>query len=326
MSFGATNTKKMAQEVNFYDRLELTRSADKQTINKSYRRLALEYHPDKSEDVDAEEIFRAVAEAYTVLSTPKLRAVYDTFGLEGLNNGAPIGDQGYSESWSFHGDARRVFREFFGGDNPFQDILPKKLNDEFNTLPVLEPRTRKQQGSPLNEIVLLTLEEAFNGCMKKMRVRRSVMNPDGYTSCMRDKILTINIKPGYKEGTKITFPKNADETPNQIPGDVVFELKYHPHTRFVRKGNDLHHTAFITLADALTGCIVELMTLDGRVLSIPVNEVVRPGYTQRVAGEGFPVTKAPGTKGDLILDFNVTYPTSIPETGKSLIRRGLALK
>lgn len=119
----------------------------------SYRRLALEYHPDKSTDVDADETFSAIGEAYTVLSTPKLRAIYDAFGLEGLYNGAPVGDQGYSEGWSFHGDARLVFREFFGGGNPFQDIFPKKLNDEFNTLPVLEPRTRKEQDPPWDETV-----------------------------------------------------------------------------------------------------------------------------------------------------------------------------
>lgn len=308
--------------MNYYDRLQLTRSATLDDINAGFRRLALEFHPDKSDDVDASEIFDAVAEAFTVLSTPKLRAVYDTFGLNGLNDGAPVGDQGYSDGWTFHGDAKKVFRDFFGGDNPFNDILPKKLNDEYDILPVLEPRTRKQQDSAVQETLYVTMEEAFNGCMKKMKVRRLVMNEDGMTSQQRNKILTINIKPGYKEGTKITFPKDGDQDPNRIPADIVFVLKYHNHPRFVRKGNDLLHTARITLADALTGCIVELMMLDGRVLSIPVNEVVAPGYTLRVPNEGFPNSKT-GAKGDLVLSFDVDYPTSIPEQGKSLIRQGL---
>jgi len=315
-------TSTMTEKEDYYELVQLTREASKADINAAYRRLALEFHPDKSADVEAEAKFLALAEAYAVLSDPRRRATYDTFGYEHLRDGAPEGQSGFSEGWTFHGDAMKVFKDFFGGENPFHDLFPKL--DEHGVLPVSEPRTRKLQDDNVVEDLWVTLEEAYNGCMKKMRIRRQVMNEDGLTSSQRDKILTINTKAGWKEGTKITFAKEGDQDPNRIPADVVFMLKYHPHPRFERSGNDLIHTAKINLAGALTGVIIELSTLDGRIISIPGNDVVYPGYELKVAGEGVPITKSPGTKGDLILRFDVAFPTSLPKSSKQLIRQALA--
>lgn len=318
-----------AEEMSFYSRLDLTRSAHIDAVNASFRRLALEFHPDKNTEPGAADKFGAICEAFSVLSNPKLRATYDTFGLDGLRNGAPkgdsappVGEHGYTEGWTYHGDHRLVFRNFFGGENPFDDLFPKKLGDEFDVLPVLEPRTKKVQDAPVEETLLLSMEEAYLGCIKKMKLeRREVMEPGGASS-KKSKILTINVKAGWKEGTKITFPKDGDQDPNRIPADIVFRVKYKPHPRFKREGNDLVHTAKISLADALTGCIVELLMLDDRTLNIPVSDVVCPGYTLRVPGEGMPITKG-GGKGDLILAFDVAYPTSLSENQKSLVRQGL---
>ena len=75
------------------------------------------------------------------------------------------------------------------------------------------------------------------------------MNEDGHTSSIRDKILTITVKPGWKAGTKITFPKEGDQGPNTVPADIVFILKDKPHPRFERVGNDLIYTATIQLGE-----------------------------------------------------------------------------
>ena len=75
------------------------------------------------------------------------------------------------------------------------------------------------------------------------------MNEDGHTSSIRDKILTITVKPGWKAGTKITFPREGDQGPNTIPADIVFILKDKPHPRFERVGNDLIYTATIQLGE-----------------------------------------------------------------------------
>jgi DnaJ-class molecular chaperone len=89
------------------------------------------------------------------------------------------------------------------------------------------------------------------------------------------------------------------QDPNRIPSDIVFRVKYKEHPRFSREGNDLVHMAKISLADALSGCIVELLMLDDRTLNIPVSDVVCPGYQLRVPSEGMPLTKG-GGKGDLV--------------------------
>ena len=79
------------------------------------------------------------------------------------------------------------------------------------------------------------MEEAFLGCTKKIRISKTVLNDDGHTTGTREKILTVKVKPGLKAGTRITFPKEGDQGPNNIPADVVFVLEYLEHPRFVRK-------------------------------------------------------------------------------------------
>lgn len=306
---------------DYYRELELTRSAENADIKRAYRRLALQYHPDKNDEDGADEKFKAIGEAYDVLSTPNTKAIYDQFGSKGLAEGVPSGDHSFTDSYSFHGDVMLIFREFFGGDNPFHGLFPAV--DEFGVVKPIAPRTRKIQNPPLVKDLKITLEECYTGCVKKMRVQRQVMNDDYHTSMMRETILTIHVKAGWKKGTRVTFPKEGDQEPNSIPADIIFVIQYKQHPLYVREGNNLVHTADISLANALTGCEVRLKTLDGRELNIPINDVVSPGYERRVEGEGMPVTKEPGTKGDLIIRFNVAFPTSLSDEKKRLIREGL---
>jgi DnaJ homolog subfamily B member 5 len=87
------------------------------------------------------------------------------------------------------------------------------------------------------------------------------------------KELTLTVKPGWKRGTKITFPNEGDEAVGTIPADVVFTVAEVPHPHFQREGPLLVYTARLSLADALTDCVLEVPTLDGRVLSLPCPEV-----------------------------------------------------
>ena len=101
------------------------------------------------------------------------------------------------------------------------------------------------------------------------------MNEDGHTSSIRDKILTITVKPGWRESTRITFPKEGDQGPNNIPADIVFIVRDKMHPRFKREGNNLIFKATVLLGKALTGCGVSVPTLDGRLLNIPINDIIR---------------------------------------------------
>lgn len=153
------------------------------------------------------------------------------------------------------------------------------------------------------------------------------LNPNGYFQYFSRKtlpveeILTIDIKPGWKKGTKITFPEKGNEQPNVIPADLVFIIDEKPHGVFTREGNDLVVTQKISLAEALTGYTAHITTLDGRRLTIPINNVIHPEYEEVVAREGMPMPKDPSRKGNLRIKFKIKFPTRLTAEQKSGIKK-----
>jgi curved DNA-binding protein CbpA len=93
----------------------------------------------------------------------------------------------------------------------------------------------------------VALEDILTGTTKKMKITRRVLNPDGRTSRSEDKFLTLEIKPGWKAGTKVTFPREGDQAPNTIPADVVFVIRDKPHPKFTRDGSDIKYRAKVSL-------------------------------------------------------------------------------
>ena len=93
----------------------------------------------------------------------------------------------------------------------------------------LHGRGAKKQDPPIERELALSLEEVYHGCTKKMKISRRVMNEDGHTSSIRDKILTITVKRGWKPGTRITFPQEGDQGPNNIPGLLFLDKRRHAH-------------------------------------------------------------------------------------------------
>lgn len=188
-----------------------------------------------------------MSEAYDVLSDLRKKATYDKFDEEGLKNGIPL-EFGKSGSWStpyaYHGNPDKTFRQFFGSDNPFAAFSENNLPLQFG---VLSPGETKIQDPPIERDLHLSLDDLFHGCTKKIKISRKVMNDDGCTSSIRDKILTVAVKPGWKEGTRITFPKEGDQGPNNIAADIVFIVQQKPHPLFERQENDLIYHAQISL-------------------------------------------------------------------------------
>ncbi|KAL6646880.1 hypothetical protein ACP70R_015574 [Stipagrostis hirtigluma subsp. patula] len=136
-----------------------------------------------------------------------------------------------------------------------------------------------------------------------------------------EEILTIDIKPGWKKGTKITFPEKGNEAPHVIPADIVFVIDEKPHDLFTREGNDLVMTQKISLAEALTECTVHVTTLDGRHLTIPINTVISPGYEEVVPREGMPIPKDPSKKGNLRIKFSIKFPSRLTSEQKVEIKK-----
>jgi len=167
--------------------------------------------------------------------------------------------------------------------------------------------------------VSCSLEELYTGCVKKMKITKTLRDDSG-KAMNAEKILTINVKPGWKAGTKITFPEEGDETPGTIPADIIFVLEEKPHPYFVREGANLIYTANITLSQALTGVSIDLPTLDGRRLKIQVRDVIDPSFVKVVPNEGMPIQKNPSQKGNLLVKFNVKFPTSLTDDQKRKIK------
>lgn len=135
--------------------------------------------------------------------------------------------------------------------------------------------------------------------------------------------MTIEVKPGWKKGTKITFLEKGNHEPGVIPADLIFVIDEKPHAVYRREGNDLVINQEITLLEALTGKTLNLTTLDGRSLSIPLTDIVKPGADVVVPNEGMPISKEPGKKGNLKIKLDIKYPSRLTAEQKSDLRRVL---
>lgn len=114
-------------------------------------------------------------------------------------------------------------------------------------------KKEQKQDPPVEHDLYVTLEEIYHGCVKKMKISRRVVKPDG-SSKKEDKVLQISIKPGWKSGTKVTFQKEGDQAPGKIPADIVFIIRDKPHAMFKREGSDLRYTARLTLKQVSCDC------------------------------------------------------------------------
>ena len=177
--------------------------------------------------------------------------------------------------------------------------------------------------SEITRPLKVSLEDLYNGATKRLKVGRKLLN--GSTE---DKVLEIQVYPGWKSGTKIRFPKAGNEQPHGEAQDLVFVVEEKPHDRFKREGNDLIANVQIPLVDALTGGGTKKVIehLDGRKLQIPVpSGIVKPGQTTTISGEGMPIRKEGSAKkkGDMLVKWDVVFPTSLTPAQKEGIRKVL---
>lgn len=180
-----------------------------------------------------------------------------------------------------------------------------------------------RKAPPIKRELLCSLEDLFTGCTKKMKVTRTIVDGSTGREMQAEKILQVEVKKGWKAGTKITFAEEGDERPGVIPADLVFVIGEKEHPRFKREGNNLVHTAKVSLRDALTGGTVEVLTLDNRTLRIPIPDPVNPTTQKKVPGEGMPISKQPGTRGDLYIKFSIQFPSSLSPAQKEALRNVL---
>jgi DnaJ homolog subfamily B member 4 len=181
-----------------------------------------------------------------------------------------------------------------------------------------------QRPSEITRPLKVTLEELYSGAVKHLKVGRRLLS-----GATEDKVLEIQIHPGWKIGTKVRFPKAGNEQPNGDSQDLVFVVEEKPHPTFTREGNNLVYKLKIPLVDALAGSTSRrtVDTLDGRKLQVPLpSGVIKPGQEHTISGEGMPIRKEGSvkTKGDLILKWDVVFPDRLTLSQKEGIRKILA--
>ncbi len=324
--------------MDYYKVLGVARDATDAELKKAYRKLAVKWHPDKNPNnqEEATKKFKEISEAYDVLSDSEKKEIYDTYGEEGLKGGIPTGKAGAGgfpgggPNGAYHGMdddmARHIFENLFGGGGGFggfgggmggmggrggrggmggHPFGGGMGGDEmFGGMGGNSFRRQQSQPQKVEVPLNITLEELYTGTTKRRKVTRSVANRGKV-----EETLEIHVKAGWKEGTKVTYAGRGDEVPGQPPQDLVFVLTQKPHPVFTREGDDLIVTKRISLVEALTeGNKIEVKSLDGRVLRVPLREVIRPGSERVIAGEGMPKPKYPGQKGNLRIKFDVSFP------------------
>lgn len=335
--------------VDYYKILQVDKNAKDEDLKKAYRKLAMKWHPDKNPNnkKEAEAKFKQISEAYDVLSDPQKRAVYDQYGEEGLKGQVPPPGAGGPGGTTFFqtGDGPNVFRfstrnpddifaEFFGFSSPFGGMgggggtrggsrFSSGMfgDDMFSSFGEGRPMNHgPRKAPPIENILPCTLEELYKGTTKKMKISREIADASGKTIPIEE-ILTIDIKPGWKKGTKITFPEKGNEQPNVVPADLVFVIDEKPHNIFTRDGNDLVVTKKISLVEALTGYTAQITTLDGRNLTILINTVIHPSYEEVVPKEGMPIPKEPSKRGNMRIKFDIKFPTRLTAEQKAGIKK-----
>ncbi|XP_022904440.1 dnaJ protein homolog 1-like [Onthophagus taurus] len=320
---------------DYYKILGISKTASDDDIKKAYRRMALKYHPDKNKTPGAEEKFKEAAEAYEVLSDKKKREVYDKYGEDGLKGSIPDNSSGFS--YQFHGDPRATFAQFFGNTNPFDDFFDVKFpsmrnDDSFGNLKHMfnlhnqsgvDVMDNPQQDPPIEHEIFVSLEEIMEGCVKKIRINKKIIGADG-KSRREDKYLSINVKPGWKAGTRITFPKEGDQNRNKIPADIVFIIRDRAHEVFKREGSDIKYEAKVTLKEAICGGVVYVPTLGSDVVPLYfTNEIITPKTVMRVPAKGLPYPKESSQKGDLLITFDIIFPPQLSDATKDVLRNVL---
>ncbi|KAL6178119.1 hypothetical protein ACLB2K_049638 [Fragaria x ananassa] len=241
-----------------------------------------------------------------------------------------------------------------GGGRGYRDGFFRTSNGAGGTSSGPGPGLRKANAVENN--LACSLEELYKGFKKKMKISRSIFDSagllvNGFLSSLlshfpgvepksslhdekyglpkpikvrtMEEILTIEIKPGWKKGTKITFPEKGNQEPGVIPADLIFVVDEKPHPLYKRDGNDLMVNQEITLLEALTGKTLDLATLDGRNLMIPLTDIIKPGAEMVVPNEGMPISKEPGRRGNLRIKFDVKYPSRLATEQKSDLKRVL---
>lgn len=349
----------MAVEADFYELLEVERTADDATIKSSFRKLAMRWHPDKNPgDPEAETRFKAINEAYDCLKDPQKRAAYDRFGHEAFKNGGMGGPGGGAGGpgggFSDIGDIfETIFGSAFGGGGRQQprrgaDLrydMEIGLDDAFHgktTQIEIEVSTRcepcdgsgAQPGTGTRRCNLCGGHGQVRAQQGFFMVERTCPTCHGRgevieqpcKSCRGEgrvdepQKIDVNIPPGVDNGTRLRLAGKGEAGPfGAPPGDLYIFIHIRRHPVFDRDGTSLITRVPISFTTAALGGGIEIPGLDGEKITIDIPAGIQSGKQLRKRGAGMPVLQGRG-RGDLVAEIMVETPTKLTARQKELLR------
>lgn len=280
---------------DYYEILGVGRGATPEEIKKAYRKLAVQYHPDKNPgDKVAEEKFKEASNAYSVLSDPEKRRVYDTRGHAGVDS---MGFEGYRTMDDIFANLNLddIFGRGFGGFGGFGDAFGDAFGQRRTTAPTRGRDVRMNISIPFSDAVL--------GSKKKVNVQ--------------GKRLTLTIPPGIEDGKTLRIRGQGESLGIGMSGDLLVTVAVQPHPTLTRDGLDLLTDAKISMTTAALGGSVRVKTLTDDV-DLKISPGAQPGQQLRLRGRG--AADASGRKGDLRVRLIVEIPKSLSRKQRNLLK------
>lgn len=287
---------------DYYQILGVNKSASADEIKTAYRKLAKKFHPDVSKEVNAEEKFKELGEAYEVLKDVEKRAAYDQLGSyrPGQDFRPPPGWEqrfrhnqgpGHAAGVDF-GDLSDMFADLFGGANAGRR----------------GPMSRR--GEDVEAVVHITLQQAFHGTEIQIELNSNEMGPDGVRRRVPQEI-KVKVPPGMTDGQKMRVAGKGGKGVGGAPdGDLILNIRLQPHALFRVEGHDLYIEVPVTPWEAALGGEIEVPTMQGSV-RMRLKPGSRAGQKLRLSGKGMPRQRH--GQGDLFVVLQVVVPSELTE-------------
>lgn len=277
-------------EKDYYKVLGVSKSASKDDIKRAYKKLARTYHPDANKgDKAAEQRFKEISEAHSVLSNDERRKEYDQIRTYAESGGSPFGFDAGRGRRVHVGDIGDLFGDVGGVGDLFEDVFGFS--------------GRRRKGQDLETEAHLAFAEAAEGTTFELA--------DG---------TKVRIPPGVKNGARIKVPGKGGPGPQGgMPGDLYVRINVEPHAFFTMAGKgDLAIKLPVRFTEAALGARVQVPTLDG-VVTVKIPPGTRPGKKLRVKGKGG--QRPSGGRGDLIVEVDVEVPQKLTRREKELLEQ-----
>ncbi len=290
---------------DYYKILGVDKSASPAEIKKSYRKLALKYHPDHNEgDKSAEAKFKDLNEAYAVLRDPEKKQQYDMFGAEGFQNR-------FSQEDIFRDfDLGSIFKEFgFGRGGRGQGGYSQMFGGGGRGFDGFQSRGQRMKGQNLIYELPMTLEELTQPTSKNI----------AYQINGRQEQVSVKVPAGIKGGQKLRLQGKGQPGPNGgPPGDLYVQIKEIPHPLFRREDADLYLKQKIRFSQAVLGADIEVSTLEKKVLKLKIPPGTQNNAKFRLKNFGLPRYNGSG-KGNAFVEINIDVPKELTDEQKNLV-------